>query len=148
MAADVAEVLLAVQSCLGTPLDSVEAAVHKAATKDGGTITQIALSFSKHTVCIGTAGSGGLRLADLAPVTDMGEFGRIEHEHLASPVVGSPLRRVSRLLLDELGADDKEPMGVALGFDAGELWIFNRADDLCVVDGQTGGQSNYFLHLE
>ena len=58
-------------------------------------MTQVALSFGKHKVCLGTAGSGGLRLANLAPVTDMGEFGRVEHEHLASPVVGSPLRRVS-----------------------------------------------------
>ena len=120
MAADVAEVLRAMQSCLGTPLDSVEAAVHKPLTKEGGTITHVALSFGKHKVCLGTAGSGGLRLADLAPVTDMGEFGRIEHEHFASPVVGRPLRRVSLLLSDELGPDDKEPVGVALGFDADE----------------------------
>ena len=136
------------QSCLGTPLDSVEAAVHKPATKEGGTITQVALSFGKNKVCLGTGGSGGLQLADLAPVTDMGEFGRIEHEHFASPVVGSPLRRVSRLLSGELGLDDKEPVGVALGFDADELWIFNRANDLCVVDGQAGRQAKYFLHLE
>ena len=136
------------QSCVGTPLDSVEAAVHKPASEEGGTITQVALSFGKHKVCLGTAGGGGLRLADLAPVTDMGEFGRVEHEHFASPVVGSPLRRVSRLLSDELGPDDKEPVGVALGFDSDELWIFNRADDLCVVEGYTGRQPKYFLHLE
>lgn len=84
MAADVAEVLRAMQSCLGTPLDSVEAAVHKPATKEGCTITQVALSFGKYKVCLGTAGSGGLQLAELPPVTDMGEFGRIEHEHFAS----------------------------------------------------------------
>lgn len=63
-------------------------------------------------------------------------------------MVGSPLRRVSRLLSDELGPDDKEPVGVALGFDADELWIFNRADDLCVVDSQTGRRDNFFLRVE
>src|SRR5476649_906072 len=106
MPADVAELLRAMQPCVGTPLDSVEAAVHTPATKEGSTITQVALSFGRHKVCLGTAGSGGLQLAGLAPVTDMGEFGRVEHEYFALPVVGSPLRRVSRLLSYELGPDD------------------------------------------
>lgn len=148
MPADVAEVLRAMQSCLGASLDSVEAAVHEPGTEEGRTITQVALSFDKHKVCLGTAGNGGLQLADLAPVTDVATFGRIEHEDLASPAVGRPLRRVSRLLSDELGPKYKEPVGVALGFDADELWIFNRSDDLCVVDGHTGRQSKYFVHLE
>jgi hypothetical protein len=36
-----------------------------------------------------------------------------------------------------------EPVGVALLFDADELWIFNRSDDLHVVDGPTARPGNF-----
>lgn len=124
------------QSCVGTRLDSIDTAIHKPAASGADSIIQIALKFGKKSISLGTAGGGGLQFSDLAPVTDMGDAGWIEHTRFASPAVGNQLRRVSRLLSNLPGPESEEPVGVALSFSAEELWIFNVADTLYAVNGR------------
>ncbi len=142
MPPSVADVVQALQSCVGKRLDGIETAVFRHPRREGSTIIQIALDFESAGVCLGTAGNGGLQMSALSPVADMAEFGRIERDPLSSAAAGTALRRVSRLLSLEPGPEYDEPVGVALLFDGDELWIFNRADDVNVVDGPPGRPGN------
>jgi hypothetical protein len=146
--ADVTDVLSSLRSCVGKRLDGVEAAIHIAVAREADEITQIALAFEEIRISLGTAGNGGLQPLDLAPITDMGDLGRIAHERFSSPAVGNRLHTVSRLLSGEFALESAAPVGVALGFATVELWIFNAADSLRVVNGLTGHHPTNFIRVE
>jgi hypothetical protein len=144
---DVADVIRALESCVERRLDGIEMAVHKHPSREGLTITQIA----------STSRTAGFVLAPPAP-----EAHRSLHRHPSRISASSaalsaslwfrkqlvnPLRRVSRLLSLE-PARNTTNVGVAFVFDADELWIFNRADALHVVDSATGRQPSALVRAE
>ena len=95
------DVLRALQYCVGRRLDRVEASVHTHPARPTPAIAQISLNLEETSVCLGTAGHGGLQLTALAPTTDMGDFGRVERQLFGFSVVGEALRSVRRVLSSE-----------------------------------------------
>lgn len=147
MTADVSEPVRVLRSCIGNRLDSMDADVHVHQTRPTPTILLAALGFGGVIVRTGTASNGGLHLADQIPVTDMGAFGRTGRHAMSPSTIGQQLRGVRRLLSAEFGPQD-EPVGLALAFDSGEIWIWNQGDDLVVAEARTGLPPTSVVRLE
>ena len=140
------DVLRALEFCVGSRLDRVEAAAHTHPARPTATIAQIRFDLGDTSISLGTAGPGGLQLTPLTPTADLGEFGRIERQTFSFVVVGDELRSVRRLLASEPELDTA--VGVALGFETGQIWIWNSADDLEVAEVAPGLQQIHSVRTE